>query len=164
MNGFVYFSGSKCCYVSQPSLSNLISGQNYDINTEYGGQIYYENMDSASNVDFGSVQSDLSKLNSTFVPTNIFRVTFDGVVDAIDAVEFASFQIILASDSAKSYVMLKYTSCVADLLTTPGLYYLNTSNKQSSKSIVDPCNSSNVNSNGLWIFDVTNSNCLRFFF
>ena len=70
----------------------------------------------------------------------------------------ASFQIVLASDATKSYVLLKYKSCLsgATLWETPGLYYLSLSNgQQMSNTISSPCSRSNVNQAGTWVFDVS---------
>ena len=69
----------------------------------------------------------------------------------------ASFQIVLASDATKSYVLLKYTSCLSDatLRETPGLYYLSPTGQQMSNTISSPCSNSNVNQAGTWAFDVS---------
>jgi hypothetical protein len=53
----------------------------------------------------------------------------------------ASYHIILASDASKSYVVLKYTSCLSGitLRATPGLYYLSSSGQQMSNTLTNPC-------------------------
>ena len=156
-NGFAYFSGTKCCYVTQPDMSNLISGFNYDLNTLNGGTIYYQNLFATdSSNGFALVLADLNRLNSTFVPTNVFRITYENVLKYASDTDSTSFQIVLASDAAKSYVLLKYYLCIANELKTPGLYYMNTYGQQLSSLIaVNPCLSTNVNLNGTWVFDVT---------
>ncbi len=94
-NAYVYFDRK----------SN-ISALNYDLSTTYGGGIYCQNLNSQS-PDFNSIKSDLNRLNSNFVPTNIFRITYDIVPGWYRDGNFvsggspgslrASFQIVLAS-------------------------------------------------------------------
>ena len=150
-NGYVYFA----------SASNAINALPYDLDTRYGGGIYYQNLNSQS-PDFNSIKSDLNRLNSNFVPTNLFRSTYDNVPNYVGGGSLgslrASFQIVLASDGTKSYVLLKYSSCLSGstLRATPGLYYLSLSNEQQmSNQITNPCSSSNVNLGGTWVFDVS---------
>ena len=165
-NGFVYFSGSyKCCLLSQPLSSNIISGLNYDLNTLNGGKIFYQYITSSDTYLYNAVKADLNKLNANFAPTNILRITFDNVHDYDNDNKLATFQIVLAKDSGSlSYVMVKYTSCIDSLLNAPGLYYMNTtSHQQLSISFQNPCTSSNVNSNGLWVYDVSNFPSSLFF-
>ena len=157
-NGYVYFSlGS----TSGSASGNSISALNYDLDTRYSGGIYHQNLNSQSN-DFNSIRSDINRLNSSFVPTNLFRITYDNVPAYSSNSLIASFQIILASDSSKSYVVLKYTSCLSNTspIITPGLYYLNSNGQQMSSQFTNPCSSSNVNLIGTWVFDVSvlNSN------
>ena len=140
-NGFVFFS-----------TGFLISGLNYDLDTRSSGGIYYQNLNSQSN-DFNSIRADINRLNSSFVPTNLFRITYENVPGWQASSLIASFQIILASDSSKSYVVLKYTSCLSPLVT-PGLYYLNSNGQQMSNQFTNPCSSSNVNLIGTWVFDL----------
>ena len=155
-NGFIYFSGKKCCDIALRSDSNAISGLNYDLNTASEGEIVYENVYSNSS-DFGLIKSDINRLNSAFVPTNVFRITYYNVPDYFEKINYASFQVILASDSSKNYVALKYYSCLSglSLLSSPGLNYLNQSGHNFSIKIENPCGSSNVNLTGTWVFDVS---------
>jgi hypothetical protein len=149
-DGRVYFN----------SESSRISALRYDLDTRYGGGIYYQNLDSQS-PDFNSIKSDLNRLNSNFVPTNLFRIKYDNVPNWSDGslgTLRASFQIVLARDVTKSYVLLKYTSCLSGstLIETPGLYYLSSSTgQQMSNTISSPCSNSNVNQAGTWVFDVS---------
>ena len=159
-NGYIYFSGLKCCDITLQSYkSNAISGLNYDITTEIEGEIVYENLNSTS-TDYDSIRSDLNRLNSTivFVAKDIFRISYVNIPDFLTGSYYASFQIILARDQySSSYVVLKFYSCLTGLnmLTKPGLYYLDGSGRGLSLEISNPCGSSNVNLTGTWVFNVT---------
>jgi hypothetical protein len=138
-------------------------GLNFQADTSDQGSIFYQNLYSPS-LAFNRTQSTINRVNSGFVPTNMFRITYFNVPKAYSYTPSvkASFQIILASDSTKSYVVLNYTECLADQIqaTNPGLYYLDQSGQQSSAVIREnPCRGSNVNFNGIWVFDVTNQYC-----
>jgi hypothetical protein len=156
-NGFVYFSlGS----TSGSAYGNSISALNYDLDTRTSGGIYYQNLNSQSNA-FNSIKSDLNRLDASFVPTNLFRITYDNVPNYGSGSYIASFQIILAGSSSKSFVLLKYTSCLSSSFSigaTPGLYYLSANGQQLSNQITNPCTNSNVNLAGTWVFDVSSSN------
>ena len=165
-NGYVYFNGPSCCGIAAPTYSRVISALNYDLDTLNGGGIYYQNVNVQSN-DFDLIRTDLNRLNASFVPANIFRITFDNVATHSTSSLKASFQLILASDasSTSSYVALKYTSCLSNsvnLRSSPGLYYLNSNGQQESFPISEPCSSTNVNSIGTWVFDVSTFNGSRF--
>jgi hypothetical protein len=150
-NGYLSFDSANS------ASGNAISALRYDLITSSSGGIYYQNLNSQSS-DFNSIKSDLNRLNSNFVPTNLFRITYDNVPAYVQISLIATFQIILASDATKSYVLLKYTSCLsgAILNETPGLYYLSLSNgQQMSNLFSNPCTSSNVNLAGTWVFDVS---------
>jgi len=152
-NGYVFFKSE--------SSGIRISALRYDLDTRYGiGGIYYQNLNSQSS-DFNSIKSDLNRLESNFVPTNIFRIKYDYVPNYVGVGSLgplrASFQIVLASYATKSYVLLKYTSCLSGdtLSETLGLYYLSLIGHQMSNTISSPCSSSNVNQTGTWVFDVS---------
>ena len=159
-NGYVYFNGlAGCCSITLPTLTNSISALNYDLDARTSGAIYYQNLNSSSS-GFSSIKSDLNRLNSSFIPANMFRITFDNVPTYSYSSILASFQIVLASDSSRSYVLLKYTSCLSSsvtLSTSPGLYYLSTNGQQLSMLVANPCTSSNVNLVGTWVFDVSSN-------
>ena len=162
-NGYVFFKGSsKCCLISQPVLSNLISGLNYDLNTLNGGKIFYQNINLSSQFLYSSIKADLMLYTSN-EPTYILRITFDNVHNYENDNYLASFQLVLASCLNASFIILKYSSCVNNLLSLPGLYFMNSTQEQDYIIIENPCNSSNVNSKGLWIFEVTDypSNFLK---
>jgi hypothetical protein len=149
-NGYVHFS-----YYETSDF--WISIQDYDLTTlSSGGGIYYQNLNSQS-LDSDSIASDLHRLNSNFQPTNLFRITYYNVPSKFgDYVVTA--QIVLASDSTKSYVLLKYASCIPDavLRKASGLYHFSSLNGQHvSNEISNACTSSNVNLDGTWVFDVT---------
>jgi hypothetical protein len=149
-------------YVQFASSSNAINALPYDLDTRYGGGgIYYQNLNSQSS-DFNSIKSDFNRLNYNFVPTNLFRITYDNVPNYVGGGSLgslrASFQIVLASDGSKSYVLLKYSSCLASYSTfspTPGLYYQDENGAAQSVTLTSPCNLSNVNLVGTWVYDVT---------
>ncbi len=147
-NGYVRF-------VASTSVNYFISGLNQDLITTTSGGIYYDNLNSQYS-DYNSIKSDLNLLNYNFMPTNIFRITYDNVPKLNAAANKASFQIILASNATKSFVILKYTSCLngIGLSQTPGLYYLS-NGQQKSSTITIPCSNSNVNLGGTWVFDVS---------
>ena len=123
------------------------------------GGIYYQNLNSQSS-DFNSIKSDLNRLDATFVPSNLFRITYDNVLLYGSSVNSVSFQIILASSSSKSYVLLKYTTCLASsfaLRTLPGLYYLVNGQQTFIPISNSSCSASNVNLAGTWVFNVTSA-------
>jgi hypothetical protein len=173
-DGYVYFnSESSGIRISALNYDLITSSYYYDIDSDkrHGGGIYYQILNSQSS-DFNSIKSDLNRLNSNFVPTNLFRIKYDNVSNMVvsnydDCITImncylkgglvASFQIVLASDALKSYVLLKYTSCLSDAILdeTPGLYYLSPTGQQMSNTISSPCSSSNVNQAGTWVFDVS---------
>ena len=142
-NGFVYFSQN-----------DLISGLSSDLDTRTSGGIYYQNLNSQSK-DFNSIKSGINRLNSAFDPTNLFRITFENVPLFGNNKMLASFQIILASSSSSSFVVLNYTSCLSNMIlrTAPGIYFIN--NIPPPSQISNPCSSSNVNLPGMWVFDVS---------
>jgi hypothetical protein len=151
-NGYLSFDSA-----NSAASGNAISALNYDLITSSSGGIYYQNLNSQS-ADFSSIKSDLNRLNSNFVPTNLFRIMYLNVPAYQQSSLIATFQIVLASDASKSYVLLKYSSCLsgASLRATPGLYYVSlSSGQQMSNQISNPCTSSNVNLAGTWVFDVS---------
>ncbi len=154
INGFVCF-GMVCTTAES---GNAIRALKYDLDTTKGGGIYYQYLNSQSS-DFSSIKSDLNRLNSNYVPTNLFRISYDNVPDWASGTLRASFQIVLASDGTKSYILLKYTSCLSNRVTTSGLYYLSNqlNGQQMSNEFSNPCSSSNVNLGGTWVFDVSPS-------
>ena len=150
-NGYVYFSSGSTIGIAS---GNVILALFYDLDTRFSGGIYYQNLNSQSN-DFNSIRSDINRLNSSFVPKNLFRITYDNVPGWSTSSLVASFQIILASDSSKSYVVLKYKSCLSKTspIFTPGLYCLLSNGQQISRQFTNPCWSSNVNLIGTWVFN-----------
>ena len=158
-SGFVYFSSG-----STLTSGNSIVGLNFLSDTRTLGGIFYQNLNSPSNA-FNRTKSTINRVNSSFVPTNMFRLTYLNVPDVYSSNK-ASFQIILASDSTKSYIVLNYTECLAGapLAIFPGLLYLDQNGLQASAFLEDPCGFSNVNLNGNWVFDVSNANSKDYFF
>jgi len=154
-NGYFNFGTSSGSIAA--SGSYFISGINYDLDTRTSGGVYYQNLNSQSS-EFNSIKSDLNRLDASFVPTNLFRITYDNVPLYSSSSYSVSFQVILASDSSKSYVLLKYTTCLSSsfaLRTTPGLYYLLNGQQTFIQVSDSSCSESNVNQAGKWVFDVT---------
>jgi hypothetical protein len=155
-NGYINFGTSLGGIAA--SGNYFISALNYDLITSTSGSIYYQNLNSQSS-DFNSIKSDLNRFDASFVPTNLFRITYDNVPIYSFSSNRVSFQIILASDSSKSYVLFKYTTCVASsfaLRTLPGLYFLLANGQQTFIPISNSsCSNSNVNQAGTWVFNVT---------
>jgi hypothetical protein len=157
-NGYINFDTSSGGNIAA-SGSYFISGLNYDLDSRTSGGIYYQNLNSQSS-DFNSIKSDLNRLDATFVPSNLFRITYDNVLLYGSSVNSVSFQIILASSSSKSYVLLKYTTCLASsfaLRTLPGLYYLVNGQQTFIPISNSSCSASNVNLSGTWVFNVTSA-------
>ncbi len=154
-NGYFNFGSSSSGITA--SGSYYISGLNYDLDTSSSGGIYYQNLNSQSSA-FNSIKSDLNRLDASFVPTNLFRITYDNVLLYGSSVNRVSFQVILASDSSKSFVLLKYTTCLSSsfaLRTIPGLYYLVNGQQTFIQISNSSCSNSNVNQAGTWVFNVT---------
>ena len=154
--GYVYFSQG-----STVTSGNSIVGLNFQGDISVYGGIFYQNLLSSS-LAFNRTQSTINRVNSGFIPTNMFRITYFNVPIAYNSNPLtvkASFQVVLASDSTKSYVVLNYTDCLAGapLETYPGLLYLSQNGQQSSAFLENPCGSSNVNLIGNWVFDVSNT-------
>ncbi len=150
--GYFYFTA-----YSNDHSGNTINGLYFNSDTSSQGGIYYQNLNSS---DFYPIKSDINQLNSDFDPTNIFRITYDNVTKYQDNSKKATFQIILATDSLKSYVVLKYSSFLSNdpLRVLPGIYFLGENGQQLSNLLTGPCNSLNINQNGTWVFDVTTFN------
>ena len=145
-------------YVSFGS-NNVIYALPFDLDTRNAGGIYYQNLNSQSS-DFNAIKSDLNRLNAQFVPTLLFRITYSNVPNYGSALYLASFQITLATNSIKSFVLVKFTSCLngasTSFTSTPGIYYQDANlNSLLTTMTTNPCTSSNVNLAGTWVFDVT---------
>jgi hypothetical protein len=155
-NGYFNFGTSSGGSISA-SGNYFISGLNYDLDTTTSGGVYYQNLNSQSS-DFNSIKSDLNRLDASFVPTNLFRITYDNVPLFSSSSYSVSFLVILASDLSKSYVLLKCTTCLSSsfaLRTTPGLYYLLNGQQTFIQVSNSPCSESNVNQAGTWLFNTT---------
>ena len=134
----------------------------YDLDTTSSGSITYQNIYPQSN-EFNGIKSDLNRFSSSFAPTNVFRIMFTNVPLFASAASSpkVSFQIILASDSSSSLFLLRYASCFSSSVFqvySPSLYYNDYNGAQQSIAIgtgSNMCTSSNVNSVGVWVFNVT---------
>ena len=136
-----------------PTPSNSISAYNMYFNYFNWHPIIYQN---ALLSDLILIQNQINQfVSNSFVPTNAFIITFQGLTINSKPNDFVEFQVMLSSDSISSFVTINYCSCpFTNFLTQSGLYFLN-NGAQNIVSIVNPCTSSNVGFNGLWIFDVT---------
>ena len=95
-------------------------------------------------------------LSNSFVPTNAFIITFQGLTTNSHPNDFVKFQVILSTDmlTGSSFVTINYCSCpFANFLTQGGFYFIN-NGTQNIIPLVNPCTSSNVGLNGLWIFEM----------
>lgn len=162
-NGYVCLGvNMKCDMRTRPSPYDVLVGLNSDPNpTRKGsGQIYFKNL--CSN-DFYIGQSYSNLLDPTFSPTNIFMITYDNVLpfDRNGVLNSkVSFQMFLLTDCIKSFVILKYNLCPADLTlwASSGLNYNNKGKLE--ELLIDKeraCLSSNVNQMGVWATQVTNN-------
>ena len=159
-NGYVCLGNNPNCYLWDRPLSyDILVGLSFDLDSSRNGsgQIYYQLVASNSSF-FTSATTDIRLLNPNFSPTQIFMITYDGVLPYnITINASASFQIWLATDNAKFYVEFKFTSCLSGQVMSrnSGLDY-NNSGVLEEVVLTDPCNSSNVESTGKWVYEVTN--------
>ena len=154
-NGYFNFGTSSGSITA--SGTYFISGINIDLDTRTSGGVFYQNLNAQSSA-FNSIKSDLNRLDASFVPTNLFRITYDNVPLYGYSSTSVSFQVILAGDSSKSYVLFKYTTCLSSgfaLLTLPGLYYLVNGQQTLVPISNSSCSNSNVNLAGTWVFNAT---------
>ena len=144
----------------RPSLSDILVALNYDLDTTRigSGQIYYKNLKEDSN-EFILAKIYLNLFDPLFEPMNMLMITYDDVL-SIDPTLFSkvSFQVFLASDSTKSFVVYRYKSCPSELTlkASSGFTY----RKDTEKIIIEngqQCSSSNVGQTGIWVVDVTRS-------
>jgi hypothetical protein len=173
-NGYVCMGDNSLCgQTSRPSPHDILVGLNYDLDTRQpgSGQIYYQDVSSDS-IDFLLAKGYVNLLNSTFLPTNVFMITYDNVLPYnTTSSSKTNFIIFLLSDNLNSYVIFKYISCPNDLsvLAKSGLDY---ENEGKLKEIIikdsQQCISSNVLKAGIWVSEVTDSSlgnfiAIRFF-
>jgi hypothetical protein len=150
-----------CNNTKRPLPYDILVGLNYELNTRRNGsgQIFYENLN-----DSTIVTLYVNLLNFTFVPKNIFMITYENVLPFDPSFNSrVSFQIYLLTDSVNSYVIFKYTSCPTDLtLNAPSGLNSNKSGKLVEISIPKnkECSSSNVKQKGVWVSEVTTKHSL----
>ena len=156
-NGYVCMGVNTACGNEiRPSPNDIMVGLNYDLNTRRSGsgQIYYKNLYESK---IASLYVNL--LDPAFVPNNIFMITYDNVLSYYfpSLNSRISFQIYLLTDSVKSYVIFKYTSCPTDL-TLWASSGLNSNNNGILTEISIPkdkeCSLSNVKQKGVWVSEV----------
>jgi hypothetical protein len=158
-NGYVCLGlNTACGYRKRPSPNDILVGLNYDLDTtKHGsGQIYYKNLKDSTSV--ASLYVNL--LDPSFVPKNIFMITYDNVLSYYfpGSNSRVSFQLYLLTDFVKSYVIFKYASCPTDLiLWAPS--GLNSNNNGNLEEILiqqgKECSLSNVKQKGVWVSEVT---------
>ena len=162
-NGYVCFgTNEKCLNNKEPLTDDILIGLYYDLDTTRNGsgQIYYKNLN-----DSPLATLYVNLLDPSFVPKNIFMITYDNVLPHNDSGSDSrvSFQMYLLTDSIKSYVIFKYTSCPTDLtLKAPsGLLNINTFGILEEIFLTknQECSSSSVNISGIWVINVTNYHC-----
>ena len=150
----------------RPSPYDILVGLNYGLNPTIpgSGQIYYEILGSGS-VDFKAF-TYVNILNPTFVHKNILIVTYDSVLLTTNSDSRVSFQIFLLTDSIKSYVIFKFTSCPSGL-TLRALSGLTFNYNGRLKTLIIPnyqhCISSNVGQTGVWVTEVTSYSLGKYF-
>jgi hypothetical protein len=154
-NGYVCFGeNEKCTNNKEPLTDDILIGLYYDLDTKRNGsgQIYYKNLNDST---MASLYVNL--LDPSFVPKNIFMITYDNVLPYLESGSDSpvSFQIYILTDSIKSYVIFKYTSCPDELsMRSSGLNI----NKKEEISIPksQKCSLSNVKQKGVWVSQVNN--------
>lgn len=163
-----------CEKLTRPSGCDVLVGLNYDLNTirSDSGQIYYKRLSSDS-TEFNFSKLYVSLVDTEFIPTNIFMITYDEVLtsDETNSLSMASFQIFLSTNTLKSYATFKFKSCLADLYlrVSSGLTHNNMGSLKEVR-IADgqQCISSNVGQTGVWVSEVTSSSSgiyrIMFFF
>jgi hypothetical protein len=157
-NGYVCLGLSDQCWYDEAYLPrDILIGLNYDLDTTRieSGQIYYKSLNESK---MASLYVNL--LDPSFVPKNIFMITYDNVLPfERSSNSRVSFQIYLLTDSIKSYVIFKYTSCPTDLTlkTSSGLAYKEESDLLGRSIIAKDqhCFNSNVKQDGVWVSEVT---------
>ena len=144
-----------CNRVTRPYPCDILVGLNYDFDsTRYeSGQIYYQHLNSDEFIL-------ITNLVLEFEPINVFMIIYDNIFldEYKSPTSRAAFQIFLATDSKKSYVLLKYTLCPTyiSLEASSGLNYINESSFQESIILHgQQCTGSNIDQEGVWVYEVT---------
>ena len=158
-NGFILFYTSlSCCSVTRPTSSNSIAAYNYDlITTSASGKVYYRSI-TQTNTDLTTIQNEINQyLTTNFVAKNAFLITYDNILSYTDRTDTAKFQIILSTDSQRSFLTINYVKCLLRQTSLPLSEFdcLDASNRFVQNFINNPCTSSNVNVPGKWIFNIS---------
>ena len=153
-NGYVCLgSNTLCAADTRPTVHNILVGLNKDLNTASGsGQVYYQSI--SSGTYFTTATTYTNTLYPSFVPTNGFMITYDGVYpySFVSAAIVVSFQIFILTDGSTSYVVFSYTNCAtgASQAANSGLS-INNGGSLVEKVISNECTSSNVGVTGVWV-------------
>ena len=160
-NGYVCMGYNLLCgQITRPSPHEILVGLNFDLDTRRSGsgQIYYQNVSSDS-IDFTSAKDYVNLLNSTFLPTNVFMITYDNILPYNTGLwNLTKFEIFLLSNNENSYVIFKYISCPTEIyLSLSGLNHICDSGNLGEIIFNNSqlCTASNVNQTGVWISEVT---------
>ena len=157
-NGYLLFSPYiGCCSIIMTTPTNIIAALNMDIITSSGGDVFYRSINQSSS-DLITIQSEINQLLQTnFIAKNAFVVTYKSVQAYSNRNDTANFQIILSTDSIRSYVTLNYGSCfeLSNYFPLSEINCLDKGSNLAKQLIVNPCSSSNVNITGKWIFNIT---------
>ena len=139
----------------------LIAPYMFDFKSSSGGNIYYRRITDAATLTAiaAEISSSLSVSATSFTPNNAFVFTWNAVKPFAAISGTGSFQIIFSTDGTDSYMTLYYTGCLpsdgrANSVGLPysTFEYLNANNLLARNDFSNPCTSSNINQNGIWIF------------
>ena len=136
----------------------LIAPYMYDFLSSSGGHIYYRLITDVTIIT--TIGTEISSsLSTPFAPNNAFVFTWKAVKPFASISGTGSFQIIFSTDGTLSYMTLYYTSCMpsdgrANSVGLPysTFEYQNANNVLIRNDFSNPCTSSNINQNGIWIF------------
>ena len=162
--GYVCLGTNKACDQDiRPMPYDILVGLNYGLDTSRNGsgQIYFKTlmMDSA---EFTLAKIYVNLLNPTFMPLNVFMITYDQVLlNDQSSSSKVSFQVFLLADSTKSYVAYKFSSCPTVINARPLAGLNHNQSVASLKEVTidngQQCSNSNVGQTGVWVGEVTSS-------
>lgn len=163
-NGFISFGYpiSYAYYTYPPSGQNIIAPLVYDLYSAAGGDITYKSYGLNDIATLNIIGTEINQLlNANFIPNNLFVITFDAV-KAFSVSGTVSFQIILSTDSIKSYLTVNYGHLDFYCDLTPYYQYV-INNVLGQNSFSCSATSSNVNVNGKWVYPLFGILLLYFF-
>jgi len=140
--------------------TRLIYPFNVDLDTRYSGNIFYRQLNST---DLNNVKTDINKVNSTFIPSSGFVVTwyqvprYGGLGSSINY----TFQAIVISNGNQTYLVYNYDDQAYPIQwssSNTGFDNGNGINLFDGSSSIVMANASNINVNGKWVFKVDTGN------